>query len=178
MVQRTLHNAILQRRINAEPSTRLMVIVPWVSVLLASLVPAFLPFIHWAPLMPPLAYMVLLSWRMLRPGFWPSWAGTPLGLIDDLASGQPLGSAVLLFSLTLIVMDMVDERLLWRSFNLDWIIASLFLIAYLPVAAVIAQQSFWIIPIASVAPQLLLALLTYPLVTRFVAGLDRFRMRR
>jgi rod shape-determining protein MreD len=175
---RTLHTAIQQRRINAVPSTRMMIIVPWASVILASLITSVLPIMHWAPVLPPLAYMVLVAWRMLRPGFWPAWAGTPLGLIDDLTSGQPLGSAVLLFSLTLIVMDIIDERLLWRSFNLDWAIASAFLLVYLPLAAIIAQKGIALIPLASVIPQLVLSILAYPLVTRAVAALDRFRMRR
>ena len=54
-------------------------------------------------------------WRMLRPGLLPLWAGLPMGLFDDMYSGQPLGSGILLFSLTLIALDLIELRFPWSG---------------------------------------------------------------
>ena len=47
----------------------------------------------------------------------------PLGLFDDLVSGQPLGSAMLLWTLCFLAIDVLEQRLVWRDFWQDWLIA-------------------------------------------------------
>ena len=69
--------------------------VHYVSILVASLLPMFL-LADVMPLVPPLGYLVFLCWRVMRPGLMPLWVGVPLGAFDDLFSGQPFGSAILL----------------------------------------------------------------------------------
>jgi hypothetical protein len=64
------------------------------AILFGSL-PPWLPIIAPAPVPPPLGFLLLLAWRLLRPGLLPPWAGLPLGLFDDLYSGQPTGSGPL-----------------------------------------------------------------------------------
>jgi rod shape-determining protein MreD len=166
---------IVPQRINRAPSPLLAAGLPWVSVMLASLA-AFSPVIASAPVVPPLAFMVLLAWRMLRPSLLPIWAGLPLGAFDDLYSGQPFGSGVVLWSAALLVMDTVDNRVLWRSFVQDWAVACLLLAAYLALGAAIAGiAAGYPLPLV-VGPQLLVTLALYPLVTRGVALLDRIRL--
>jgi rod shape-determining protein MreD len=162
-------------RINRAPSPILSRGIPWASVLLLSLAP-FAPMLTSAPLMPPLAFMALLAWRMLRPGMLPVWAGAPLGAFDDLFSGQPLGSAILLWSLAMITMEIVDIRLRWRGFLQDWALASGFIAGYLVLALAIANLTGGAAPLAVIVPQIFLALLVHPLVTRLVAALDRLRL--
>src|SRR5919112_511136 len=102
-------------RINRAQSPILAYGLPWASILLGSLTP-WLPIIAPAPVLPPLGLMMLLAWRLLRPGLLPLWAGLPLGLFDDLYSGQPLGSGILLFSLALLAVELIELRFQWRSF--------------------------------------------------------------
>lgn len=66
------------------------------SILAGSLV-TLLPVVATVPFLPPFGLLMFLGWRLLRPGALPVWAAAPLGLFDDLVSGQPLGSAVLLW---------------------------------------------------------------------------------
>ena len=115
-------------KINRTHSSLLAFGVPWLSILLGSLTP-WLPVIAPAPLLPPFGFMLMLAWRMLRPGLLPLWAGLPLGLFDDFYSGQPLGSGVLLFSLLmgalvtrigytpffigLAALDLIGAAVLW-----------------------------------------------------------------
>ena len=127
-------------------------------------------------MVPPLAFMVFLAWRMLRPNLLPLWAGLPLGAFDDLYSGQPFGSGIVLWSAAMLVMDTVDNRLLWRSFLQDWAVSSLLMAGYLLLAAGIAGlAATYPLPLV-IGPQLLVTLALYPLVTRVVALLDRIRL--
>jgi rod shape-determining protein MreD len=168
-------NERLRKRINRAPSPLLARGVPWLSVMVLSLMP-FLPLVASAPIMPPFAFMALLAWRMLRPGMLPVWAGAPLGGFDDLYSGQPFGSAILLWSLAMLVMEIVDVRLRWRGFLQDWALAAALIAAYLVLAAGLANATGGNSPVAAILPQLALSLILHPLVTRLVAGLDRFRL--
>src|SRR5688500_11456069 len=124
-------------RINRAQSPFLAYGLPWFTILLGSLAP-WLPVIAPAPVLPPFGFMALLAWRLLRPGLLPLWAGLPLGLFDDLYSGQPLGSGVLLFSLTLLAIELIEIRFPWRNFWLDWVTAAAILIVSLVVAAVLS----------------------------------------
>jgi rod shape-determining protein MreD len=164
-----------RKRINRAPSPALATGLPWASVMLLGLAP-FAPLVASAPLMPPLAFMALLAWRMLRPGLLPVWAGAPLGAFDDLYSGQPFGSAVLLWSGAMLTMELVDRRLRWRGFFGDWALACGFIAAYLALAAVFANLAGGAAPIHAIVPQILLSLVVHPLVTRLVAVLDRLRL--
>ena len=168
-------NQRLRKRINRAPSPILSRGVPWASVMLLSLVP-FAPLVVSAPIMPPLAFMALLAWRMLRPGMLPVWAGAPLGAFDDLFSGQPFGSAVLLWSCAMLVMELVDIRLRWRGFVQDWALAAALIAAFLVLATLIANLTGGAAPVRMILPQIALAVVVHPLVTRLVAALDRLRL--
>ena len=164
-----------RQRINRAPSPLLARGIPWASVMLLSLVP-FAPIVVSAPLMPPLAFMALLAWRMLRPGMLPVWAGAPLGAFDDLFSGQPFGSAILLWSAAMIAQDIVDVRLRWRGFLQDWALAAAMIAAYLVLALVLANVTGGSSRLSVIVPQIALAVIAHPLVTRLVAALDRLRL--
>jgi rod shape-determining protein MreD len=164
-------------KINRDHSRMLAFGVPWASILIASLTP-LLPIIAPAPIMPPLAFMVLLAWRLMRPGLLPLWAGLPLGAFDDLFSGQPFGSGILLFSLALIGIEVLDARYPWRGFWLDWLLASGILALYLAAAALVSGAHVTAADLAMIAPQLLLSIVLYPMVARLVSLLDRARLTR
>ncbi len=92
------------------------------SIVAGSLV-TLIPVIATVPFLPPFGLLMLLGWRLLRPDTLPVWAAAPLGLFDDLVSGQPLGSAMLLWQLCTLTIDLVDTRLLTRDFWHDWLLA-------------------------------------------------------
>lgn len=151
--------------------------LPWLSIMLGSLTP-MLPLIAPAPILPPLGYTLLLAWRLLRPGLLPLWAGLPLGLFDDLYSGQPFGSGILLFSLTLLAIEMIEVRFPWRNFWLDWLTAAGMLMAYIAAAALLSGAELTVVQLRVIVPQLLVTVVLYPLIARIVALLDRLRLRR
>jgi rod shape-determining protein MreD len=161
-----------RKRINKAPSPLIALTFPWITVMLGSLSPTW-PVIASAPLLPPLGFMILLAWRQLRPGLLPVWAGLPLGLIDDLYSGQPLGCAVLLWSIALIGLEVIELRFPWRNFLLDWAVSSALIVTYLIVAMGLAGD---MASISVMVPQLVLSVLAYPLIGRLVALFDRVRL--
>lgn len=174
------HAAEAAGRINRAPSPVIARAVPWLVVIAGSIAQT-LPFIASAPIMPPLGFLVLLAWRQLHPGLLPVWAGLPLGFVDDLYSGQPLGSAMLLWSLTLIAMDLIEARFPWRSYVLDWLVAAAFMVGYLVLAFTFAHGAASQTatgPLLALLPQVLLSILVFPLVERFVAMCDRVRLWR
>ncbi|MES2754196.1 MAG: rod shape-determining protein MreD [Pseudomonadota bacterium] len=107
---------------DAPPALGLRARAP-VSVMLASLV-TILPFVATFPVLPPFGLMLLLGWRLRRPDALPIWAPLPLGLFDDLASGQPLGSAIVLWTFAFFSIDLIERRVMLRGFWQDWLIAA------------------------------------------------------
>jgi rod shape-determining protein MreD len=162
-------------RINRAPSSFLAVSLPLLLIMLGSLSPSW-PIIASAPLVPPFGFLLLIAWQQLRPGLFPVWAGLPLGLFDDLYSGQPFGSAVLLWSLAMLLLDFLEVRFPWRGVVLNWLSASGLIAAYLVLALMIANAAG-----GSATPQILLAqialsILAYPIAARLVGAVDRLRL--
>ena len=170
-------NAPYRTRLNREPSALRKAAVPIASVLMGSLTP-LVPLISSAPVLPPFGLMVLIAWQVLRPGLWPVWAGVPFGIFDDIFSGQPVGSAVLMWSVILIAIDLIDQRYIWRNYWQDWFIAAVSII--LALAGGLAINNFLAsdMRLSVLYPQMILAIFTFPLVLRLVARLDHIRLNR
>lgn len=164
-----------QGKINRAPSPIVATAMPWATIVLGSLVPVF-PLIASAPLLPPFSFMMLLAWSQVRPGLLPLWAGLPLGLVDDIYSGQPFGSGILLWSATIMASDLIEAHYPWRNFATEWLIAAGFIVAYLLISLAIANAAGGSVTPEAIVPQLLLSLLLYPLTGRMVAWCDRIRL--
>ena len=164
-------------KINRAHSPLLAYAVPWTSIMLGSLLPQ-LPISSAVPLIPPLGYLLLLAWRLVRPGLLPVWAGFPLGMFDDLFSGQPFGSAILLWSATMLGLEIIETRFPWRGFFQDWLVAGVIVTWYLVIAALFSGGEIGGTMLLVLGPQILLTLIAFPVLARLVAGLDRFRLTR
>ena len=168
---------IYGRRINRAASPWRTRSVPYVTIMLGSLLPVLL-IADLMPLSPSFGFLMLLGWRMVRPGLLPLWAGAPLGAFDDLVSGQPFGSAILLWSLALIAIELLETRFPWRGVWQDWFTAGVIGVTYWIVSLLVSGASLTPEMLAAAVPQALLSVLLYPIIARLVAGLDRFRLAR
>ena len=164
-----------RKRINRAPSPALAYLLPWLSVMFCSLSPSW-PIIASAPVMPPLGFLALLAWGQMRPGLLPVWAGLPLGLFDDLYSGQPFGSAILLWSLMMIGLAVIEVRFPWRDFIFNWLVAAGIIAATLVLGLGLANAAGGNAALPVIAPQLALSVLVFPLIGRFVAMIDWMRL--
>ena len=104
------------------PERSLRRFVPAASVMAGSALTLW-PFVAAFPFLPPFGLLMLLGWRLARPERLRVWTPLPLGLFDDLVSGQPLGCAMLLWTLCFFTIDLIDQRLALRDFWQDWLVA-------------------------------------------------------
>lgn len=153
--------------------------IPLITTIFASALPTMLPLVANSPVLPPLGLLVFLGWLLLRTEMWPVWIGIPLGLIDDLFSGAPLGSAVFLWTSANLITHYLSQKILWRGFWHDWLMASILIALIQIVAAKISHPlTEWGRMALIVAPQILLSILLFPAFVRLVAICDRFRLKR
>lgn len=151
--------------------------VPILTTLAASLL-ALWPFVANWPIVPDFAYLVLIAWRLLRPEMWQAHLALPLGLFNDLAAGLPLGQSMALWTLTFLILDIVDSRVGWRDYWMDWLFAAAAILFYTAGGWYVARQMGSAVPFALLLPQLALSVFAYPLVARLVVALDRWRLSR
>jgi rod shape-determining protein MreD len=163
-------------RLGRNPSSFRQRGTPILSVMLGSSLGALLPVIAQWPSIPPLGLLVLIAWRLLHPELWPLWIGIPLGAFDDIMSGQPLGMSMCLWSITLMGIEALDQRIMWRSYWHDWALVGLALLLCLGGALLLNNMGGSRTSFLLVMPQIFWSTLTYPLIVRLVARLDRWRI--
>ena len=151
--------------------------VPLASTLAAILL-ILLPIVAASPFVPNLGFLILVTWRLLRPEIWSAQVALGLGLAADLVSGAPLGQSMLLWTAAFLAFDYVDSLLGVRDYWLDWALAAAAMLFHSVGVWYIAllmgsNTSFWIM-----APQLALSILAYPIAARLVLALDRWRLAR
>lgn len=164
-------------RINRSHSPLLANVIPWATILIASLLPLF-AIAAALPMVPPLGFLALIGWRLVRPGLLPVWAGMPLGLWNDLFSGQPFGFAILTWSLAMLTVEAIEMRFPWRSFWQDWFTAGILVTVYLLLGWLLSGGEPNLHSLIALGPQLVLSILIFPIVGRLVARLDRLRLMR
>ena len=104
------------------------------------------------------------------------WAGLPFGLVDDLFSGQPFGSAGLIWSLVMLAIKVIDTRAIWRDHLQNWFVASVLIAAALLAGLGLAGLAHARPDVVVLLPQIILSILLYPLVVRVCAQLDKWRL--
>jgi rod shape-determining protein MreD len=161
------------------PAMWRIISVPLVTTIFAIALPTMLPLIANSPVLPPFGLLVFLCWHLLRTEMWPVWIGIPLGLVDDLFSGAPFGTAVFLWTVTSIFIHYLSQKILWRGFWHDWLIASLLIACIQLVSAKFSHpHAEWAKLLLMTAPQIISSILLFPLFVRLVATVDRFRLKR
>lgn len=151
--------------------------VPVGSTVLAILL-SLLPIVSSAPLTPDLGFLVLVTWRLLRPEIWTPRSALALGLLSDLVGGHPLGQSMLLWTGAFLAFDMIDARLGFRDYVMDWLIGAGAIIFHTVGAWYIGLLMGGDVRFSVTFPQIGLGVLAYPLAARLVLALDRWRLSR
>jgi rod shape-determining protein MreD len=152
----------------------------WVPLLttIMAIVLSLMPIVATWPLIPDLGFVVLLTWRLLRPEIWKPYHALGLGFFSDLLSGNPLGQAMLLWTGIFLALELIDSRLGFRDYLMDWLIAAVAIIFQSLGAWYIALLMGSEIQFGILAPQLALGIIAYPVIARIVLALDRWRLAR
>ncbi|MEO8176709.1 MAG: rod shape-determining protein MreD [Sphingomicrobium sp.] len=164
------------RRIGQGPRTGASVI-PAATVVAASLLSA-LPIVSTSGWYPDFGFLALIAWRLLRSDPWPAWWAAPLGLANDLITGAPIGLSVMLWAATMIALDLIDRRTMWRDYWIEWGLAALLLFANETAewwaAAIMGAR----LPFAWILPPLSISIFAFPIAAWLVARFDRWRLGR
>lgn len=151
--------------------------VPVISTIVAICL-VLLPFVAQAPTVPDLGFLILITWRLLRPEIWTANTALGLGLLNDLVAGNPLGQSMLLWTAVFLAFDFLDSRVGFRDFWMDWLIAA-GAIAFQTVGAwYIALLMGSDVMVTLIVPQLIVGIFAYPVAARIVLALDRWRLAR
>lgn len=151
--------------------------VPLLSTL-AAIFLALLPIVAESPFVPNLGFLMLITWRLMRPEIWRAQTALGLGLAADLVSGAPPGQSMLLWTATFLAFDYVDSLLGVRDYWLDWVLAAMALFFHSAAVWYIALLSGSDISYMVMVPQLAISILAYPVAAQIVVGLDRWRLSR
>ena len=149
--------------------------VPLASTIAAILL-SLLPIVAPAPLVPDFGFLLLIAWRLLRPEIWTVRTALGLGLVADLVSGHPLGQSMLLWTGLFLAFEIVDSRLGFRDYWMDWLVAAAAIAFHGLGAWYIALLMGSDLALWLMAPQLALTILLYPFAARLVLALDRWRL--
>jgi rod shape-determining protein MreD len=137
-----------------------------------------LPIVSVTGWWPNFGFLMLIAWRLLRADPWPAWWAAPMGFINDLLTGAPIGLSVALWSAVMLGMEFVDSRTQWRDYWVEWAIAT--------VLITIARWSDWQVaglvgapvPFLHIVPAIAISILAFPLAAILAMRLDRLRVGR
>jgi len=139
---------------------------------------AALPFVSPTGWFPEFGYLVLISWRLLRSDPWPAWWAAPLGLINDLFTGNPVGFSVALWSATMLALDLIDRRTMWRDYWIEWVLAAVLIFLHEFLQWQLAAAMGAPVPFVSILPTVVISTLAFPIVAWLVSRFDRWRLGR
>ena len=164
------------RRIGHGPSA-LAAYLPAFTVAFASLLSA-LPIVTTSGWYPDFGYLVFISWRLLRADPWPAWWAAPLGFVNDLFTGYPIGFSIALWSATMLALDLIDRRTMWRDYWIEWVLAAVLItidewLQWRVAKLVDAAPSF-----SRVVPSLVISICVFPAFAWVVARIDAWRLGR
>lgn len=151
--------------------------IPAASVVAGSLLSA-LPIVSLTGWWPDFGFLVLIAWRLLRADAWPAWWAAPLGLVNDLVAGLPVGFSVTLWSAAMLALDLVDRRTMWRDYWIEWALAVVLILAYESAEWRVAALMGAALPFARIVPPLLISTLAFPVAAWAISRIDRWRLGR
>jgi rod shape-determining protein MreD len=151
--------------------------VPVTSVIAAMLLSTlpFAPDVGWFP---DFAFLMLIAWRLSRADVWPSWWAAPLGLLNDLVVGYPIGLSVTMWTMSMLALDIIDRRTIWRDYWIEWATASLLILVS---QAAQWQVAAWMgarVPFTFMLPPIFISIAAFPVAAWLVTRLDIWRLGR
>ena len=164
------------RRIGKGPAP-FAAFVPALTVVLASLLAA-MPIVATSGWWPDFGFLVFISWRLLRSDPWPAWWAAALGFVNDLFSGFPIGFSIALWSATMLALDLIDRRTMWRDYRTEWVLAAVLITIDEWVQWRIAKLLDASPPIGQMAPPLVISICVFPLCAWIVSRIDAWRLGR
>ena len=151
--------------------------VPAASIVVASFLSA-LPIVSMSGWYPDFGYLVLISWRLLRADPFPPWSAAALGLVNDLFTGNLIGFSVTLWAATMLALDLIDRRTMWRDYWIEWVLAAVLLTIDQWLQWRLARLLGADVPFLAMVPAIVISICVFPLSAWIVSRIDAWRLRR
>ena len=152
--------------------------IPAITVVIGSLL-SLLPIVSARGWWPDMGLLMLLGWRLLRSDAWPAWWAAPLGFVNDLILGTPIGLSVAIWAAIMIAMDILDRRTMWRDYWIEWAIAAVVIglseVAHWRVSGLLGAEVAFN---SSTGPAILVGVLCFPIAAYIASRVDRWRLGR
>ncbi len=162
------------RRVGSGPRRHAQ-LVPTASVIVASSL-SLLPIVTQTGWFPDFGLLMLITWRLLRSDVWPAWWGAVLGLANDVITGSPIGLSVALWAAVLLLLDLLEQRTMWRDYWIEWAITALVVLTSEAAQWKIDALTGAPLPFLTVVPQIIVGILFFPFAARICSALDRWRL--
>lgn len=164
------------RRINKGPLPA-SAYVPAASVALASFLAA-LPIVVESGWFPDFAFLLLIAWRLLRADAWPSWWAAPLGFVNDVLAGYPIGLSVVVWTASMLALDLLDRRTIWRDYWIEWLLAAILILFHEAAQWQVAKWMGAAVPFSAMIPPIIISIAAFPVAAWLVGRIDRWRSGR
>ena len=151
--------------------------VPAASVVVGSLL-SCLPIVATSGWFPDFAFLLLIAWRLYRDDVWPSWWAAPLGLVNDLITGYPIGLSVTMWTASMLALDILDRRTIWRDYWIEWALAAILVLMLEAAQWQLAALLGAFVPFSEMIPPIIISIAAFPVAAWVVARLDRWRLGR
>ncbi|HVI06497.1 MAG TPA: rod shape-determining protein MreD [Sphingomicrobium sp.] len=164
------------RRIGQGPSP-FAAYLPAANVVGASFLAA-LPIVSTSGWYPDFGYLVFISWRLLRADPWPAWWAAPLGFVNDLFTGYPVGFSIALWSATMLALDLIDRRTMWRDYWIEWVLATVLIVIDEGLQWRVAGLQGAAPPFTHMLPPIVISICLFPVFAWIITRVDAWRLGR
>lgn len=149
-----------------------------VATVLAGSALATLPIVSVTGWWPNAGFLMLIAWRLLRADAWPIWWAAPMGFVNDLITGAPIGLSVSLWTSMMLAMELIDQRSQWRDYWIEWGIAALLITVDRWADWAIAGLSGAPVAFVRILPAIAFGILAFPIAAMIVSRIERWRWGR
>jgi rod shape-determining protein MreD len=151
--------------------------IPAATVIAGTLL-STLPIIAASGWFPDFGFLMLLAWRLLRSDVWPSWWAAPLGFVNDIVTGYPVGLSVTMWTFSMLALDLLDRRTIWRDYWVEWALAALLILLNEVAQWQVAGWMNAAVPFPAMVPPILISIAAFPIAAWFAVRFDRWRLGR
>ena len=151
--------------------------LPAVTVIGASFLAA-LPIVSTSGWYPDFGYLVFIGWRLLRADPWPAWWAAPLGFVNDLFTGYPVGFSIALWSATMLALDLIDRRTMWRDYWIEWVLAAVLIVIDEGLQWRVAKVLGGAPSFTHMLPPIVISICLFPVFAWIISRVDAWRLGR
>jgi rod shape-determining protein MreD len=101
-----------------------------------------------------------------------------LGFVNDLFTGYPVGFSIALWSATMLALDLIDRRTMWRDYWIEWVLGAVLIAIDEWLQWRVAKLAGAPLPFAQLVPPLVISICMFPAFAWIASRVDAWRLGR